>query len=284
MINFKELEGTIKTIKTTAGSKPTYREKSGIIVLCKDVSKSASKVLYKVEGISLTGKSFIIYIDENSEITDLKVDENTKGCLSQIRKSILRKKEAQEIIIQERNNIESLTIKLLSNMEAMNHADFVEKIRVTLEDLGLDYQISSLHGNTSIDIILEEVILDVFIKKYHIEHVGIRARKQVYKENIEVEELKDNKSFRKFKELEDRRLFLEKYGIKNLFNEDYYKFLINNNLSVKDSSELKGENNNMSYLFLCYVYRENNEFFLNNASIDLILELINILHSCKIES
>lgn len=279
MINYKDLEGKIKTIRTITkkSSNLIQREESGIIVSCKEVNKS-NKLQYKIDGISLTGKSFIIYVDETSEIIDLELDKIKRNCLHEIRNAILRKKEAQKIIETEKANIENLTIALLSDLNAINQETFVENISKDLKNLEIENKMSFQYRNGYADITISTANASfyIWVKKHNIEHIKITPKNSISLENsnIKIEDYKNKKNLQNTIEKE--------YKLNDCFPNKYYSLIENNNLFIKDYSTVNlNKDNQLEYILYHIIYSENKEIFLNNNTIQLIMELIKVVSMCK---
>lgn len=277
MNNYKNLEGQIKTIKTMTknGSKTILREENGIIISCKPLTHLNSQ--YRIEGLSLLGKYFIINIDDNSEISDLEIHEKKVNCLVEIRNSILRKRKALEIIDEEKNNIENLKVVLLSDTDNMTQNDFINNLRETLTSLDLGLKVSEEHrfGNVSMNIQLNECNIHLYIKKNHISDIKIKPITYSSKEKIRLDktELKEGKNYKKF----------DSYYIEDFFSKQYYDLIDKNELEIKENSRFIVHFNNIeTYSILHYLNKENDKLFLDKATLDFIIQLVRVIEKCKI--
>lgn len=284
---YNDLEGKLKIIKSSTrnGTKVCIREESGIIISCKSISKRVNEISYKIEGISLQGKSFSITTNEDSQILDLDIDEERAYYLSEIRNSILRRREAQEIIAQERVNIDNLKLKLLSNVNAMTQSDFVDELILYLEKLDMGLSVSNQYyfGGFSVYIKTKGYNVSISIKKHHLGNIRVMTSKSIDKTDLinEIIELNDMKKKKEFINNMDKRYFLKKYNIENFFSKEYYDFLEKHDLDMEDYSNIRIDlNNKIQYLF-SHSISKGNELFLNKDSIELIASLVNIINNCS---
>lgn len=288
MESFNLLPGKIKRIEsiTTTKKNSTIRVVEGIIIDYIYDSNAKESMKHKLECVTLNGDSSIIYINKNSNILDIEVDDNTKDCLNSIRKSILNKREATKTISRERANIEELTVRLLTGVNAINREDFINTLISKLDDFTdcLKYNISKHNSNYAVDVKLDSLEISFTAKKHFISNIKIRGFVNTNSTTYEIDEIKDKGIFvnkEEFVSEKCKQVFLDKYGVSNIFNSAYYDFIERNKLSIEDTSYCCSNYSCLVKYKIAHAIssKESGKLFLNNENIKLIIDLINILKS-----
>lgn len=282
MVSFSDLPGKIKRIESSISTKKniSIRVVEGIIIDYIYDSKAKGSMKHKLECVTLDGNSSVIYINENSCISDIDVDKNTKECLMSIRSSILRKREATKIIYLERANIEELITKLLCGVNAISREEFI-RILTSKLDKHNGYHLSKYHNNYILDIRLNSIEVSFSIKKHYLSDIKIRGTIDTKNTCNEIEEIKDIDVFvhkKEFVNKKSKSKFLDKYGVSKIFNKEYYDFIKSNNLELNDSSYCGcGHTEIIKYKISHTISKHNDKLFLNNDNIDMIISLIDVL-------
>lgn len=286
MESFKLLPGEIKRVESSITTKKnsTIRVVEGIIIDYIYDDKAKESMKHKLDCITLNGDSSVIYVNENSCISDIEVDDNTRECLNKIRTSILNKRQATKIIAEERVNIEELTNRLLTGVNALNREEFMTKLTSTMDTFGdyFKYSLNKHNNNYTVDIKLNLLEVSFVVKKHFISKIKIRGVVDTNKVSCEINEIKDIGIFTDNKDFineESKKAFLYKYGIEDIFNSRYHDFLQTSELILEDDSYCYSNYvDTVKYKISHTIYKENNKIFLSDENIDMILELIKILY------
>ena len=286
MESFELLPGKIKRIESSINTKKNsvIRVVEGIIIDYIYDGEAKESMKHKLDCITLSGDLSVIYINENSCISDIEVDDNTRECLNNIRKSILNKRQATKTIAEERIKIEELTNRLLAGVNALNREDFIKKLTSKLDKLGdyFKYSLSKYNNNYVLDIKLNSLDISFVVKKHFISGIKIRGFVNTNKVSCEIDEIKDRGIFankKEFVNIESKKIFLDKYGVTDIFNSRYYDFLERSSLILKDDSYCCSNYTDVvKYKISHIISKEDNKIFLSDENIDMILELIKNLY------
>lgn len=284
MQNFNLLPGKIKSIKTIATIKKgaTSRTVEGIIVDYVYNSEVNESKRHKLNCFTLKGNLTVVYIDENTVFSDIEIDENAKNCLQKIRASILRKREAQKIIEEERITMESLTNNLLFGENVISRKEFISLLTSELDKLdGVIYAVSDYGNNYKFNLILDSVAdISFEVKRHYVSGFKISGVINTGKFASQIEEIKDSSTslIRKdFIDAESKKVFFYKYGISDILNDNYYNLLSDKELLVEDFSYCGiNPSDRIGYYVHHSISRKEGKMRLNEDIIEVILNLVNI--------
>lgn len=284
MQDFNLLPGKIKSIKTMATIKKgtTSRTVEGIIVDYVYNSEVNESKRHKLNCFTLKGNLTVVYIDENTVFSDIEIDENAKNCLQKIRASILRKREAQKIIEEERITMESLTNNLLFEENVISRKEFISLLTSELDKLdSVIYSVSDYGNNYKFNLILDSFAgISFEVKRHYVSSFKISGVINTGKFASQIEEIKDSSAslIRKdFIDAESKKVFFYKYGISDILNDSYYNLLSNKELLAEDFSYCGiNSSDRIGYYVHHSISRKEDRMRLNEDIIEVILNLVNM--------
>lgn len=279
MTDLNKLIGSIKRIHNITNS--SERILDAMIVDYTYNPNMSTHRQHKIDYVTTEGVIGNIFVNDKTTYTDIEVSEHVKKYLLLIKESMLKRKKAYEVYLEEAKNIEVLTIDLLKEDKALSKESFKEELSSKLAEKSIHlYYEDKVSGKTILNYTVDDNInLEVIIKKHFINSIRIIAYKGTDKliEDLDFISVGIGRWLNATNE-DKYNEFINDYEVLDYTNSDFIKLVNANNLYLSTSNYLvindKTENVNFKALHTLITKNKGDIMLLNNDTVDIILNLL----------